>query len=96
MPHKPVQFDRVKQGVFEGPPGNLRLSHALKSLREQGNGAMADELAQDAAKAAPYCPTCERKLEDPVVGILGQRVAFACPHCSGSAILAAWEAEGPA
>jgi hypothetical protein len=74
----------------------VRLSSAAKRLREIGATEGADELERDAKIAAPWCQKCGRKIDDPVVGILGDRVAFACPWCSSPEVLAAWEQEGGA
>jgi Zn ribbon nucleic-acid-binding protein len=71
------------------------MSTAARLLREAGASASAEELERDAKIAAPWCPQCERAVPDPVVAILGDRVAFACPHCSSPEVLAKWKAEAP-
>ena len=98
MRRRAFQFDRVVQAEFVGgcAPTTVRMSTAVKKLRDQGLDEAADALIADAQKAAPWCPGCERKLDDPVIGLTHGRVAFACPHCSGPDILAQWEAEGRA
>lgn len=87
-----------KLGLFTGTPGIVRMSTAARMLREIGRHGDASEIEREARIAAPWCPQCGRKLEDPVVGMLntpdGPRMVYACPHCSGPDILAQWEAEG--
>ncbi len=82
-------------GAFaEGVPTVLRFSRARASLVADGASPEAlAELDRDKATAGSRCDT-HGELEDPIVGLLGGRVAFVCPWCSGPTILAAWEAEG--
>lgn len=78
-----------------GVPTMVRYSTALQALRRVDTPAAAiAEFENDKATAA-RCPE-HGALEDPVVGLLGDRVAFACPWCSGADVLAAWEREGNA
>lgn len=93
----PIHFDRLAKGRMSGPVGNspVRMSTAARLLRDAGCGASADELERDAKAAAPWCQQCQRATPDPVVALLGDRVAFACPHCSSPEILAKWESEAP-
>lgn len=95
MGDAPERFASVKLGLFagRGVPTTLRYSSALRELRKQGAESAAKELERDKLAAGSSCPT-HGELADPIVGILGNRVAFCCPWCSGADVLAAWEAEG--
>lgn len=88
MKRGPVHFDKLKTGYFAGPPELVRMSKAVKLLRDQGRHDLADALVKDARLGAPYCPTCGRKIDDP------PRMAFACAHCSDPAVFEQWEREG--
>lgn len=84
-------------GRFVDAPAIVRYSSALKKLREQGAHETAAQLTADKLRVGSHCPH-HGTLEDPVIGTLGTsagvQVAFACPWCSGSEILAAWVKEG--
>lgn len=96
MKSKAQHFDRLQEGeIVGGGPGPVRMSTAARLLREGGLDDAAAELERDAKVAAPWCQKCERKIDDPVIGIVGDRVAFACAHCSAPKVLAQWEAEAP-
>jgi hypothetical protein len=76
-------------------PGSLRLSSLLKKLKTMGDGG---EHSYESIKKLhrEVGDNCEvhGPLEDPIVGLVGEQVAFVCPWCSAPAMLAAWEAEG--
>lgn len=84
-------------GVFDGveTPETVRFSTVVRALRRQGNEAIAQKLEAEQKAVGSRCDT-HGELADPVIGLLGDRVAFGCPWCSGSAVLAAWEREGMA
>lgn len=88
----PIHFKQQREGALAGS-GPVRMSTAARMLREKGAEKAATELEAEAKIAAPWCQKCERKIEDPVIGILGDRVAFVCPWCSAPEVLAKWEAE---
>ena len=94
MKKKPVAFGETKIGTFApGAVGCLRFSTAMKRLRAgAGDAAMAAEFERDKEIAA-VCVT-HGKVADPVIGLVGDQVAFGCPWCSDPAILKAWEDEG--
>ncbi len=88
----------LKIGVFTSMPEHVRYSTTLRALRRTGfDEAKIAEFENDKATQGSTCPV-HGELDDPVLGILGSgkeaRVAFACPWCSGEAILALWEREG--
>lgn len=90
----PIRTDpRTTHGVFAVEPGCIRLSTAVRRLREAGKEVSALALERDAAAVGRECPV-HGHLEDPIVGLLSDRVAFGCPDCSGEDVRAAWEAEG--
>lgn len=70
----------------------LRMSNALHRLRQQGSNASVAKILEDYEKVGNTC-TVHGHLSDPIITILGNRVAFGCPWCSDSAILRAWENE---
>lgn len=53
----------------------------------------AAEEVQRVANQFRDCPVHGR-MADPIVGIVGTQIAIVCPYCSGSDVLAMWEAEG--
>lgn len=67
-----------------------RMSSVLRAVDEATGIAIQIGFAQTAQK----CPT-HGPITDPIVGMLDGSLAFACPWCSGPAMLAAWQAEGP-
>lgn len=84
----------VKLGVFrDGVPDQVRYSTSLSALRMQGADETAATLEKLKAEHGSLCAV-HGELKDPVIGILGDQVAFVCPWCSGPEILAAWTAEG--
>ncbi len=90
---KAHRFGAVARGLANvGLPGRLRFSRIAGLLPA---GARA-EFERERAKAA-HCPA-HGELADPAVFLIGegaaQRVAFACPWCSGPELLAEWEREG--
>lgn len=76
----------------------VRYSNALRNLRRHATPDRVAAFEADYEKFGSQCGTHGR-IPDPIVGILvttdGARVAFACPHCSGPEVLAAWENEPP-
>lgn len=78
----------------KGVPEMLRLTSVLKTLRDQGAGAAADEVAALADRVGRRCDT-HGYLEDPLVFTVGNdQLAFGCPDCSGKAIRDAYDKEG--
>lgn len=76
-------------------PGTLRLSTLLAKLKTMGEGG---EHSYESIKRLhrEVGDNCEvhGPLEDPIVGLYNEQVAFICPWCSAPEMLAAWEAEG--
>ena len=91
---RPFAYGEKRLGTFApGSSGPVRYSTCLKRLRAiPGNEADVAEFERDKEIAA-VCVT-HGKVADPVIGIVGDRVAFGCPWCSDLAILKAWEEEG--
>ncbi len=91
---KPFAYGEKRFGTFaSGSTGPVRYSTALKRLRAiPDNEAHVAEFERD-KEIASVCVT-HGKVADPVIGIVGDRVAFGCPWCSDPAILKAWEDEG--
>ncbi len=89
----PVHFEKQAEGSLAGD-GPVRMSTAARLLRAGGHEVQAAELEAEAKIAAPWCQQCERAIPDPVIGICGDRVAYACPHCSSPEVLARWKTEG--
>jgi hypothetical protein len=84
----------VKYGFFDGSPGVLRMSTALRRAREQNMPPEVAETVQRIYREHDTCPT-HGKLEDPIVGTVApDQIAIVCPWCSDPQVLAAWEAEG--
>lgn len=79
-------------GEFAERPEIVRFSLAVRRLRAAGAHAAADELERDRVVAA-VC-NVHGRLPDPVICLVGERVAFACPDCSGALVKAQWLAEG--
>ncbi len=95
-----MKFNKIHHGVFARREGitSVRYSTYLRELRKQGTPADAlAEFERDKAQFGSSCPE-HGELADPIIGLVGEgkdaRVAFACPWCSGSETLAAWEKEG--
>lgn len=82
----------MKYGYFDDKPGVVRYSTIMRRCREQRMSAVAAELE----RIYRQFDTCEvhGHMADPVVGTVGDQIAICCPHCSGSDVMAAWEAEG--
>jgi len=72
----------------------IRYTNVLHALRCDGDNDAADVIER-ARKQFPPCVT-HGEITDPIV-VLNQRydLLFACPFCSGAAVLAAWRAEVP-
>lgn len=89
-----TRLPKTAHGTFAGGevPSLTRFSVAVRALRRMGNDAGADELEQDKLVAA-HC-TVHGAIDDPVIGLLGGQVAFACPWCSGDAVREQWQREG--
>ena len=89
----PVNFERVHCGVFDGPPEVVRYSTAVQRLRDKHAPQKAlDEFERDRQIAA-ICPT-HGPIADPIIGLLGDRVAFGCPECSSEDVQARYDSEG--
>lgn len=83
-------------GVFAdgiSPEGVVRFSTIIRSLRRQGAEDTARKLEEEQKAVGSYC-ALHGELTDPVIGLLEDRVAYACPWCSGEAVREAWEKEG--
>lgn len=80
------------QGVFvTAGDGLLRSSNAIAKLRrENPSAAEAVELLRE--KIGRECQVHGR-LEDPIIAILGDEIAFACPDCSDPDVRDAWARE---
>lgn len=91
---KPHRFGEIVDAVpADGAlPDRLRFSRIAGLLPPDARA----EFERDRAKAA-HCPE-HGELADPAVFFVGaaadRRIAFACPRCSGSDVLAQWEREG--
>jgi len=73
-----------------GPSDMIRYSTALKRLR--AHGADTAEFERD-KRIGAVCPR-HGDIEDPIIGMVGDVVGFACPWCSDPPVLKAWEEEG--
>ncbi len=73
--------------------GLVRMSSVLNQLRSHGGHAAADQVERD-AKVAAVCNT-HGAIVDPIIGIIGDRVAFACPQCSSVEAKQAYDEELP-
>ena len=98
MTRRGRRFKKVAHGFFDGLPPLVRYSTAVTALRRRGTPEEhMQEFENDRKLYGSQCPE-HGELADPVIGFVdsaeGKRVAFACPWCSGSTILAAWEKEG--
>ena len=89
------RFDKPKQGHFiEGMPDLLRYSSLLWRLRQGGCPQdQYDDFVALKARIGSLCAV-HGELQDPIIGRVGNEVAFVCPWCSSPEILAAWEREG--
>lgn len=91
---KPWRRTDPKRTVGRFVQGDLRLlrsSNAIAKLRrENPSAAEAVELLRE--KVGRECPTHGR-LEDPIIAILGDEIAFACPDCSDPDVRDAWARE---
>ena len=90
---KPHRFGETVAAVVDGEaPSMVRYSRALGRLTPEAR----EEFERDRAMAA-HCAE-HGALDDPAIFLIDvgsdQRVAFACPWCSGPEILAAWEKDG--
>jgi len=95
-PNRTISFDVQNSGrggrsfkTSDTPPV-VRYSTALKRMRAEG--ADTSEFERDKTIGA-VCPN-HGIIEDPIIGILSDRVAFACPWCSGATLFKTWEDEG--
>ena len=87
------RFDQVAYArTPNGLPDRLRYSRIAGLLPPEARAVFDAERLK-----AARCPE-HGLLDDPAVFTIGEcggeRVAFACPWCSGSAVLAQWEREG--
>lgn len=87
------RFGETVQAVFkDGPPELIRYSRMIGKLTPEVR-AEAECERLTAARCATH-----GLLDDPAIALCGegadQRVAYICPWCSGSEILAQWEKEG--
>jgi hypothetical protein len=90
----PIRFATPLMGVFDdGLPDVLRWSTAKRRLHDQGSDDVIAKIEAERAVAGTSSPT-HGTLEDPIIAILGDRVAFVCPRCSGEDVQRAYEAEG--
>lgn len=71
----------------------VRSSNAIALIRKHDANA-ARMLEQMRAQIGQECPV-HGHLEDPIIGRLGDEVAFGCPECSGEDVRKAWREEGP-
>jgi hypothetical protein len=85
---------RIRRGHFTSMPPILRFSRMVAALKE---GGTEEEIAviKRLVEENRECPK-HGYLEDPIVGLAGEKAAVICPHCSSPEILAAWEKEGAA
>lgn len=94
MKKPPVRLEKIAQGVFADAPEVVRYSTAVQRLRDQHAPQEAlDEFARD-KQAAAVCPT-HGPIDNPIIGLLSDRVAFGCPECSGSLIQGIYKSEAP-
>ena len=86
--------EKPAEGYFDAVPDLLRLSNLLKKLKAMGEeGEHSYETIQKLYKEVGNNCAVHGELVDPIVGLIGEQVAFICPWCSGPEMLAAWEAE---
>ena len=68
----PIRFDQVRELRGSAETGAIvRMSSFAKLMRDRGEDAAADELEREAKQVAPWCQGCGRKIDDPVVAIVG-------------------------
>lgn len=79
----------VKIRASEG--GMLRSSNAIARIRKDNPaGARMLELLRE--QIGRECPV-HGHLDDPIIGLVGDEVAFGCPDCSGEEIRRQWAEE---
>lgn len=91
----PEDKETPRVAIKLSPDTSVRLTTIMRNLRKLGHVATAERIEEH----HKLCPTkCEThgEIKDPVIGLLNNQVAFFCPWCSGSDVLARWEAEGNA
>lgn len=71
----------------------LRSSNAIAIMRKE-NPHAAKMLEHLREQIGTECPV-HGHIEDPIIGVLGGEVAFACPDCSGADVREQWANEGP-
>ena len=89
----PVNVDPIPHGLrMLEPPTSLRCSTIMRRLEADG----AFDLAGNILRMQRDQAKCELHgdLEDPIIGLMNDRIVFACPHCSGDAVREAWLKEG--
>lgn len=72
----------------------IRFSTMLRVLNRDGEKDLARKLEVE-RQAIGAC-AIHGELTDPVIGILDDRIVYACPWCSGEAVRDTWEREGTA
>jgi hypothetical protein len=76
-------------GTWQGSV--IRSSNAIARLRRvNSEAAEAVELLR--SKVGSNCPV-HGKLEDPIITLLGEEIAFGCPDCSGEELRQMWAEE---
>jgi len=87
---------QVKTGIVNFMPGVLRMSTALRKLREKGSENAAKVVEDLYKQVGSQCPN-HGELKDPLIFTApGNKVAFGCPWCSDPGLLKLWEKEGEA
>lgn len=98
----PIRFPKTKQGYLgkslndsfsSAPPDVIRYSTTVKHLRASGTPEEHLEEYERDKQAAAHCSE-HGPIDDPIIGLAGDRVAFACPWCSAPEMLRRWEEEG--
>ena len=69
----------------------VRSSNAITRARKE-NPEIAEVIEMMREKIGSECPI-HGKLEDPIISLLGDEIAFGCPECSGEALRRQWAEE---
>lgn len=81
------------KGLLESKGGPLRSSLIIERLHDQGHSDSANRISELRDRVGRLC-AIHGRLDDPIIALLGEDIAFACPWCSDPEVLKQWEAEG--
>jgi hypothetical protein len=87
----PAYDDESMVAPFRAGANLLRSSNAITLIRRE-SAEQADKLEHLREQIGRECPV-HGHIEDPIIGRLGDEVAFVCPECSAEPVRAAWAAE---